>query len=165
MTNGHDFDAELRDARAAVLELETRALNAERALEQARDEIASLRAIALGPAEHAGCVPLADVRHLLALCETYARHNRDATSEVLDALAFFVVERTAAEKRGRPNWQCSGCGWAFDGAWKKTCPCCDRENYWTGSVFPGALWWDGSRGTSVPHRGAESAEGGETGGG
>jgi len=52
MTNGHDFDAhaddELRRAQAAALEAEVRALNAERALEHLRDEIASLRAVALG---------------------------------------------------------------------------------------------------------------------
>jgi len=95
--NGHDFDAELRSAQAAALELETRALNAERALEQARDEIASLRAVALGPPEHAGCVPLADVRQLLEQCEQrYARGGLQAGADVLDELAHFVVAQAAA---------------------------------------------------------------------
>jgi hypothetical protein len=53
--NGHDFDAEHADERRraalAALELETRALNAERALENALDEVASLRAVALGPSD------------------------------------------------------------------------------------------------------------------
>jgi len=101
MTNGHDFDAtyaeERRRAALAALELETRALNAERALEHARDEIASLRAVALGPVEHAGCVPLADVQQLLARCE--ARYAEGATaSDVLDLLAWFVVARAAGAK-------------------------------------------------------------------
>jgi hypothetical protein len=162
MTNGHDFDAadERRRAALAALELETRALNAERALEHARDEIASLRTVALGPpdaswqddrivdletqleaerdrritaerqwdevhasleaemtrhvlltallrakderlAQHAGCVPLVELRELLDACERrYARGGLQATSEVLDELAHFLVERTAAAARG-----------------------------------------------------------------
>jgi len=101
MTNGHDFDAtyadERRRAALAALELETRAQNAERALEHLRDEIASLRAVALGTPEHAGCVPLADVQQLLARCE--ARYEEGATaSDVLDELSWFVIARTAAAK-------------------------------------------------------------------
>ena len=41
----------------------------------------------------------------------------------------------------RPNWQCSGCGWGFAGDWRKTCPACGREDYWTGSVHPEAKLW------------------------
>jgi hypothetical protein len=59
-------------------------------------------------------------------------------------------QRAAAAKPARPNWQCSGCSWGFDGPLQKTCPCCDREHYWTGSVFAGAVRWDGSRGTCAP---------------
>jgi rubrerythrin len=79
--------------------------------------------------------------------------ERDALVADLRALIAAAEQRAAAAKPARPNWQCSGCGWAFGGAWKKVCPCCDREDYWTGSVFAGAARWDGSRGTSVPHRG------------
>lgn len=111
------------------------------------------RELAEARAQLAGAVPVAELRHLVGLCETYARGDGDVTRDVLDALREFVaiVERRAGvgERERRPNWQCSGCGWGFDGAWKKTCPCCDREHYWTGSVFPKARRWDGSRGTRV----------------
>ncbi len=41
----------------------------------------------------------------------------------------------------KKSWQCSGCGWAFPGPWKKVCPACYREDYWTGSVSPDAAIW------------------------
>jgi hypothetical protein len=69
--------------------------------------------------------------------------------DVLEALA----ARLAPPRTASLNWQCSGCGWAFACGWQKTCPCCLRDDYWTGSVFPDARLWDGSRGTRVPHTG------------
>jgi rubrerythrin len=76
--------------------------------------------------------------------------ERDALAAYLRALITAAEQRAAAAKPARPNWQCSGCSWGFDGPLQKTCPCCDREHYWTGSVFAGAVRWDGSRGTCAP---------------
>jgi hypothetical protein len=38
-----------------------------------------------------------------------------------------------------PRWQCSGCGGAFIGRYKTTCPTCGRLNHWTGSVNAAGL--------------------------
>jgi rubrerythrin len=109
--------------------------------------------------ERDAAVPVAELRALYTahvVPGTEGQSPRMTTAGRLELLAIIAAAEqraAAAAKPARPNWQCSGCGWGFDGAWKKVCPCCDREDYWTGSVFPGALRWDGSRGTSVPHRG------------
>jgi hypothetical protein len=54
-------------------------------------------------------------------------------------------ERAPASRSGDPGaripWQCSGCGWGFPAPWRKTCPACGREDYWTGSVHPEAKLW------------------------
>jgi hypothetical protein len=103
MTNGHDD--ELRHAQAAALEQETRALNCERALEHAQDEVATLRAQlaeldgdlrrtkldAYHAAQHTGCVPLADLRALLTKYD-----NVTNSPYVLAALRVFVAQ---AEQR------------------------------------------------------------------
>lgn len=80
----------------------------------------------------------------------------DVCSEVHAHNVALKEERDRLRKalRGAPvdlRWQCSGCGWAFACEWQKVCPCCKREDYWTGSVFPDAKLWDGSIGTSVRH--------------
>ena len=113
MTNGHDD--ELRHAQAAALEQETRALNCERALEHAQDEVATLRAQlaaleedlrrtkldAYHAAQHTGCVTLVELRELLTQCEeVYAGGGPGAGSDALDVIAHFLAARTAAEKDG-----------------------------------------------------------------
>jgi hypothetical protein len=108
---GRDLADELRHARAAALEQETRALNAERMLEHAQDEVATLRAQlaeldgdlrrtkldAYHAAQHDGCVPLVELRELLTQCEeVYAGGGAGAGSDALDVFAFFLVERSGA---------------------------------------------------------------------
>jgi hypothetical protein len=107
----HDSDDELRHAQAAALEQETRALNCERALEHAQDEVATLRARvaeldddlrrtkldAYHAAQHDGCVTLVELRELLTRCEeVYAGGGAGAGSDALDVIAFFLVERSGA---------------------------------------------------------------------
>lgn len=50
---------------------------------------------------------------------------------------------SAGEVQAPPRiaWQCSGCRWGFEGPWRKVCPSCGREDYWTGSVHPSAKLW------------------------
>ena len=85
-----------RDAtlQCALLEDDVRALEAhctELALE-----------LAEARAQLAGAVPVAELRHLADLCETYARGEDGTVREVLDALREFVaiVERRAGETGG-----------------------------------------------------------------
>lgn len=39
------------------------------------------------------------------------------------------------------RWQCSGCSRLFIGEWQRICPCCKRNDYWSGSVSPNATLW------------------------
>ena len=91
-------------------ELRAQLLAAERELDSAQADNVLLnervdtleRELAEARAQLAGAVPIAELRHLLALCEAYARGDGDVTRDVLDALREFVaiVERRAGEKEG-----------------------------------------------------------------
>lgn len=74
-------------AKAAALEFEARALNAERALEQLQDEVVTLRHLV------AGSVPVAELRVALELT---AREQR---SDTLPDLARVIALVDAAEQR------------------------------------------------------------------
>ena len=83
-----DVERERDDAQADVVLLNGRVDALERELAEARAQLA-------------GSVSAAELRHLLALCEAYARGDGDVTRDVLAALREFVaiVERRTGEQR------------------------------------------------------------------
>lgn len=52
-----------------------------------------------------------------------------------DEIGVMSIEKLA-------QWQCSGCGLAFAGRHENTCPNCERVGHWSGSVHPGAKFFE-----------------------